>query len=151
MRDITMSDMNEAVLYGKVHGSCQLSAGRDFWYSWGAYDDDYVETCPTIAIKSTLDRNRITKFCYYAYDGNGELAYCSGGKFATAEEALADLNEHGYNDPSKIIATPVIAKCGHCGWTGSESKLTPSTVYRDYGDVGVYRCPKCGYIIYDSE
>ena len=35
MRDITMSDMNEAVLYGKVHGSCQLSAGRDFWYSWG--------------------------------------------------------------------------------------------------------------------
>lgn len=147
MRDITMSDMNEAVLYGKVHGSCQLSAGCDFWYSWGMYDDDYVETCPTIVIKSTFGR----MFSCYAYDGNGELAYCSGGKFATAEEALADLNERGYNDPSKIIATPVIAKCGHCGWTGSESKLTPSTVYRDYGDVCVYRCPKCGYIIYDSE
>ena len=45
MKDITMSDMNEAVFYGKVHGSCQLSAGCDFWYSWGTYDDDYKISC----------------------------------------------------------------------------------------------------------
>lgn len=144
MRNITMDDMNKAVLSGKVHGSCQLSADCDFWYSWGEHEHDYVATCPTIALTQSLDR--VPKWSGYAYDGDGELAYCSGYIFASAEEALADLNARGYCDPSAIVARPVITECRHCGWTGSESKLIPSTVYRDYGDVGVYRCPKCGHI-----
>ena len=45
---------------------------------------------------------------------------------------------------------PVIMRCRECGWEGDARDIPYTTVYEDYGDVVVWKCPECGRIDYDG-